>query len=289
MAVKPITNKQALVNETVNRAKQLSTRSEKITGNRSKTLNPGKDFTKNFSVTLKDIDTSVISHIKDIMTPTIREANETIKVPILYANEERWKNFRKRGVLRDKNGSLILPLIMIKRTDTSFNDQMPLSFDHDVSGEFVKVVRAKKYSPEHRYDRFSVQTGMKPSFETITTGMPDFVLCNYNVVILTNYIEQMNHINELFLEHLETYWGGKTEYKFLSGLDGAISNVTEMEVTGERLIKNEFGISIKGYVIPEYTNKVTGHTAEIARNTSPNRVTFGTEGDATTEQIIGKK
>ena len=43
------------------------------------------------------------------------------------------------------------------------------------------------------------------------------------------------------------------------------------------LIKNEFGISIKGYVIPEYTNKVTGHTAEIARNTSPNRVTFGME------------
>ena len=29
------------MNETVNRAKQLSTRSEKITGNRSKTLNPG--------------------------------------------------------------------------------------------------------------------------------------------------------------------------------------------------------------------------------------------------------
>ena len=96
MAVKPITNKQALVNETVNRAKQLSTRSEKITGNRSKTLNPGKDFTKNFSVTLKDIDTSVISHIKDIMAPTIREANETIKVPILYANEERW-NKQKRA------------------------------------------------------------------------------------------------------------------------------------------------------------------------------------------------
>jgi len=35
MAVKPITNKQAVVNQTVNRAKQISTRDEKITGNRS--------------------------------------------------------------------------------------------------------------------------------------------------------------------------------------------------------------------------------------------------------------
>ena len=245
MAVKPITNKQAVVNQTVNRAKQISTRDEKITGNRSKTINPGTDFSKSFAVTLKDIDSSIISHIKDVMSPTIRESNEVIKVPVLYANEERWKNFRKRGVLRDKNGSLILPLIMIKRTDTSFNDQMPLSFDHDVNGEFIKVVRAKKYSPEHRYDRFSVQTGMKPSYETITTGMPDFVLCNYNVVVMTNFIEQMNSINEIFLEHLETYWGNITNHKFLSGLDGAISNVTEMEVTGDRLIKNEFSISIK--------------------------------------------
>ena len=201
MAVKPITNKQAVVNETINRAKQVSTRGEKNVGNRSVTLNPGKDFSKNFAVTLKDIDTSIITHIKDVMSPTIREANEVIKVPILYANEERWKNYRKRGVIRDKNGSLILPLIMIKRTDTSFNDQMPLSFDHDVNGEFIKVVRSKKYSPEHRYDRFSVQNGIKPSYETITTGMPDFVVCTYNVVVMTNFIEQMNAINEIFLEH----------------------------------------------------------------------------------------
>ena len=289
MAVKPITNKHSLSNETINRGKQFSTRNEKQVGNRSKTLNPGKDFSKGFSVTLKDIDSAVMSHIKDVMHPTIREANETIKVPVMYANEERWKNYRKRGVLRDAKGSLILPLIMVKRIDTSFNDTMPLSFDHDVSGEFIKVVRTKKYSPEHRYDRFSVQTGMKPSFETITTGMPDFVLCNYQVVILTNFIEQMNGINEIFLEHLETYWGGKTNYKFLSGLDGSITNATEMEVTGDRLIKNEFGISIKGYVIPEFTNKVSGHTAELVRNISPNRIVFGMEGDATNEEVTGNK
>ena len=107
MAVNKITNKQTLNKETVNRAQQVSTKNNKVRGNAEQSINPGKDFTKNFSITLKDIDTSVMTHIKNVMKPKIREANETVKVPVLYGNEERWKNFRKRGVLRDKNNALI--------------------------------------------------------------------------------------------------------------------------------------------------------------------------------------
>ena len=59
-------------------------------------------------------------YLKDALDDLL--ANETVKVPVYYGNEERWKNFRKRGVLRDKNNALILPLIMFKRTDVSFDD-----------------------------------------------------------------------------------------------------------------------------------------------------------------------
>ena len=169
MAISRITNKQTLNKESVNRATQVSTKTNKVRGNAEQSINPGKDFTKNFSVTLKDIDTSVMSHIKNVMKPKIREANETIKVPVYYGNEERWKNFRKRGVLRDKNGSLILPLIMFKRNDVSFDDSMPMSFDHDVRGEFIKVARSNKWSKDNQYDRFQVQRGVKPVQEIIFT------------------------------------------------------------------------------------------------------------------------
>ena len=47
------------------------------------------------------------------MRPQIKEANEVIKVPVIYGNEERWKAARKRGVIRDKKGSLILPLVIL--------------------------------------------------------------------------------------------------------------------------------------------------------------------------------
>ena len=286
MAVKPITNKQVVNRGTVNRSDQLSFRDETSrNGNRSETFVPGKDFTKNYAITLKDVDTAVLSHIKDVIKPTIREASEMIKVPVMWANEERWKNIRKSGVIRDKNNSLILPLVVIKRTDTSYNDMMPLSFDHDIDGKNIKVIRTKKWSKDNRYDRFSVQTNTKPAYETITTGMPDFVICNYQFVVLTSFMEQMNKLNELWIENLHTYWGASEEYKFLASLDGSIADASEVSIDNERVIRNEFTVSIKAYVLPEFRNNILGKTAEMAKNLTPNKVVFGFEGDATNKQV----
>ena len=286
MAVKPITNKNVVSKENINRGKQTSTRSLKPRGNKRQSIVPGKDFSKGYAITLKDIDTAMINHIKNVMKPTVKEANELIKVPILYGNEERWKAVRKRGALRDKNGSIVMPLIVIRRTDVVMNDAMPLSFDQDVTGEYIKVVRSKQWSKDNRYDRFAVQTGRQPVNETITTGMPDFVNCTYQIIMMTNYIEQMNNLTELFIEYENTYFGDEYSYKFLSALEGSFSDATEMTVEGERIIRTDFSMMLKGYVIPQFTNTiVTGKTSEIIRNISPNRVVFSFEGDATDEQI----
>jgi len=72
---------------------------------------------------------------------------------------------------------------------------------------------------------------------------------------------------------------------FLSTLDGSLSDASEMTQDGERLIKTEFGLSIKAYVIPEFTSTIFGTTQETTREITPSRVTFGFEGDATDEQV----
>ena len=194
-------------------------------------------------------------------------------------SEERWKSIRSRGVLRDKNGVIILPVMVVKRTSLTMDDQMPVSFDNDVQGKFIKVVRANRYSKNNRYDRFSVLTGQRPVQESIITGQPDFVTCNYNVVMMTSYTEQMNDLNALWIEHLETYFGDQTSYRFLSSLAGDISNEIEMESDGERLIKNTLDMTIKAYMIPEFTDKVFGRTGEMTRVYNNKKVSF-------TEKII---
>tara|TARA_B100001564_G_scaffold327077_1_gene309809 strand:- start:319 stop:1161 length:843 start_codon:yes stop_codon:yes gene_type:complete len=275
VAIKPVTNTNAPNESTINRAEQTSIRSEK--GNAKVVIKKGtgRDAGKGFAIGLKDIDTAVIGHMNNIMKPKVKELNEIIKVPVLYGNEERWKSVRNRGTLRDKNNALILPIIVIKRTSLSMNDQMPLSFDNDVKGKFISVIRSSNgWSKNNRYDRFSVLTGQKPVEEFVKTGMPDFVVCNYTIVMMTAYMEQMNDLNTLMIEHLETYWGDQTSYRFLTGLDGDISNEEQMESQGERLIRNEFSMSVRGYMIPEFTDTIFGKTAEISRGYKPKKISF---------------
>ena len=275
MAIKPITNTNAPNESTINRAEQRSIRSEK--GNSKVVIKKGtgRNAGKGLSIGLTDIDTTVIRHMNNVMKPVVRESNEIIKVPVMYGNEERWKSIRNRGVLRDKNNTIILPVIVIKRTGVAMNDQMPLSFDNDVKGKFISVVRSSNgWSKNNRYDRFSVLTGQKPVEEFIKTGMPDFVVCTYNIVMMTAFMEQMNDLNTIMVEHLETYWGDPTSYRFLTALEGDISNEVQMESQGERLIRNELTITIKGYMIPEFTDNVFGKTAEMGRAYKPKKVSF---------------
>ena len=98
MAVNKITNKGVVNKELVNRANQVSTKGTTIRGNRETTIVPGNNFADNYSITLKDVDTAVLNHVKNVMKPRVKEANETLKIPVYYGNEERWKAVRKRGV-----------------------------------------------------------------------------------------------------------------------------------------------------------------------------------------------
>ena len=214
MAVNRITNKQVVSKESVNRANQVSTKNTTIRGNRETTIVPGSNFSENYSITLKDIDTAILNHVKNVMKPQVKEANETFKIPVYYGNEERWKAVRKRGVLRDKNGALILPLIMLKRTEISKNSLSGQSFKHDVQGKFVNVVRNSSWSKDNQYDRFSVQQGIKPAYENIVTGMPTYSDITYEFILWTNFIEQMNPLIELFVNQSHKYWGDGTDMKF---------------------------------------------------------------------------
>ena len=201
MAIKPITNKQIVSAPNINRGKQTSTRNTtNRSGNSSRSITPGLNISDNYSVTLKDIDTAILSHVKEVMRPQIKEANEVIKVPVIYGNEERWKSARKSGFLKDKQGAFMLPLIMLKRTDINQNDLSGQAFKHDVKREHIEVVRNSQWSKKNRYDRFSVLTGQKPQYENLVTGMPDFVNVTYDFIVWTQFTEQMNIILETFID-----------------------------------------------------------------------------------------
>ena len=286
MSIKPITNKQIVSSQTYNRAEQVSTRNlTQRQGNRSASVIPGLDYTQNYAITLKDVDTAVMNHVKEVMKPKVKENNETFDLTVMYANEERWAAVRKRGSLRDKSGTLILPLCIMRRTSVDINEMSGLDIPHDVQNKFANVVRNSKYSKDNRYDRFSVQTGKKPVTENIVSSVPNYRTLNYEFILWTAMIEQMNGVVESFVEQTNKYWGGSNDNKFLCTID-SIGDATEMTVDTERFVKSTFMVITKAYLLPEYMNStVRNKVASTKRTLTPSRVVFGFEGDATPEQV----
>jgi len=288
MAIKPITDKQLIDASNVDRESQTSQRNMNTrgSGNESQTILPGVDLSKHYSITLKDIDTAIMSYIKNVIKPTVQEANERVKVTVMYGNEERWKSVRKRGVMRDKNNALILPLIMLKRTAVEKSDMIP-GYEHDIRRKYTEIVRNSGWSKENRYSRFSVQNGDLPVYENLVTSIPNYVNITYEFVLWTNFIEQMNPLIESFMEYDKTYWGDKDTYRFISNLD-SVSDASEMDSKGERFIKSTFSVITKAYLLPEETNSIVmGKMSQVQKRLTPSRVIFGVEGDATDEQIKG--
>ena len=59
-----------------------------------------------------------------------------------------------------------------------------------------------------------------------------------------------------------------------------------MNQDGERFIKSTFSVTTKAYLLPEYLNSVvTNKVSNMKKFTSPSRVTFSFEGDASNEQV----
>ena len=83
---------------------------------------------------------------------------------------------------------------MFRRTDVSFDDSMPMSFDHDVKGEFIKVARSNKWSKDNQYDRFSVQQGVQPVYDVVATGMPNYTDVTYEFVLWTNFARLLQYL-----------------------------------------------------------------------------------------------
>ena len=286
MAVKSITNKELVMSANIRREQQTHARYRDElarSGNERSSFVPGYNLSKNYAIELVDIDTAILSHVKNVIKPTVRESGEQIKVTVMYGNEERWKAVRKRGHIRDRNGSLILPLIMLKRTDISKNDMSGQHFKH--APDMVNIVRNSRWSKKNAYTRFNVQQGNIPQYDSIMTALPDHRDITYEFVLWTSFIEQMNPLVEMFTRQSDTYWGDTGTFKFCSYID-TISDATEMDSRGERFIKSTFSVTTKAYLLPEYINSlIRGKVPTLKVATSPSRVVFGSETDATDAQI----
>jgi hypothetical protein len=210
-----------------------------------------KDKVKNITVTLKDIDSAVIYYIENVIQPSVEDNGENVKVPIMYGSMERWKAIKRDGFVRDKKRQLITPLIVFKRNTLDINKNIPQD-KLDANNPHMFYTFEKKYSKQNVYDRLDAQIGVISQKEYHNVTFPDYVTLNYNFIIWTSYIQQMNGIIEKLNYSDGAYWGNPDKMRFRSIID-SFEDVTEIGDT-ERLVRTNFNLTIMGYLLSEKGN-----------------------------------
>ena len=240
-----------------------------------------KDEVKNISVGLMDIDSAIMYYFNNVIKPMVIENDETIKVPIMYSNPERWNTIQKAGYLVDNKKQLIIPLIVFKRS--SIEKDEALSVDKlDPKDPKLFYTFQRKYTQENRYDKFAVQQGLNKTRELYTVGVPDYVTLTYDFIVWTSYTEQMNKIIEKIIWSEGSYWGEDGKFKFRTQID-SYTDASEYTVNSERIIKTNFTVTLKGYLIPEEFNNVV----TTKKHLTPKRIIIGAETDVNLTPLVG--
>ena len=73
-----------------------------VENNRGRQVSRLGDKTKSVSVGLMDMDSAIFYYFENVIKPYIEENGEQVKVPIIYANPERWAAVQKQGFVRDQ-------------------------------------------------------------------------------------------------------------------------------------------------------------------------------------------
>jgi len=236
--------------------------------NRGRQRSIDKEWQK--GVKLIDVDTTIAEYMVDTVIPDVEENGEEVKVPLLYGNAERWTNARKEGYLRDQRGKIQIPLVMFKRN----------SIERDASLAQFKDVNTlpafRKYSPTNRYERFTIQTNARPTFEEYRVSVPDYVTVSYEVMIWTSFTEHMNKIVESFQYATDRYWGTEDKFKFRTRID-SFDNQQDVGQGSERVIRTSFTMTVNAYLLPETYDE----SPTVRKSFTPKRIIFGVETDLT--------
>ena len=262
-----------------NKLKQsVSSFSRDAVPNRAEEVRRDNDIIKTPKCTIEDVDWAIMSYIRDVIKPQIIENGQTIDVPIMYANGEKWAQVQARGYMRDRKGKIMTPILSIRRSSITERDTLKsLGTNENPAGN--DFVYRNKHTLQNKYDRFSVLQGTKPSKEYYLAPVPEFVDVSYELLLWTEYTEQMNSLIEQLMPLGGFAWG--TTWKFNTYI-GDYSFET-MNNTGEdRMVRATIPLTTKATLL--FENELRKETFQ--KRYSVKKINFKSEMQAFNTNII---
>jgi hypothetical protein len=220
--------------------------------NRSTKMSFKDDKTKQYSIGIQDLDESVFYYFQNVIKPFVYQNGTRRDVPVLYGASERWNQYQKDGSYRDKNGAIMLPIIVIKRN--SISKDRTVANKLDANQPNLYGTWSKQFSKKNFYSNFSSLNNRKPVEKFHIVAQPDYVTLEYSCLIQTYYMEQLNKVIEACEYASDSYWGNPERFQFRAFID-SFTTATELTQGQDRLVKGEFTLRLRGYIIPDTIQK----------------------------------
>jgi hypothetical protein len=258
-------------NPVPNFVQEADNRSEKnFSVNRAEQIRRDKDAQKNFTISLMDIDEAILYHLNNLQLQVV-DVGKKIQVPTFFGSPEQWASLQKYGYIRDKQGKLILPAIILKRI-TSENDKSLQFFNRYLDTPAIKL-----YSEKNKYTQFSLLTGKNtPVHEVYNIIVPSHMLLTYHFIIWTEYVEQMNVLVENFQFNTKDYWGSRKGFRFRTRIE-SFGHTVELQTGEDRVVRTEFDLTTHGYVLPDSIVKLEDRELTTKKFFTPKKVIITSE------------
>ena len=210
------------------------------------------------------------------------------KVPVIWATAERAVQSREDNNLRDRDGTLVFPRIVIDRTSVvkdltkkgsawgniqRINDRKGGSITiarrikQDKTANFANADSWRKNTDSGINQRSAPKRdsfgrlikNKKVVYETITIPMPVYLEITYSIMIKTEYQQQMNDLVTPFmtktdgLNYFTIKYNNHTFESFIQGDVGLENNIASMEAE-YRKYETKIDIKTLGYIIGEGKN-----------------------------------
>ena len=247
--------------------------------NRAYQISLAEDTDKDFSIGIKDIDEAVMYYFTNVLKLTVVQNNSRIPVPIMYGTPENWKGVQLDGYYRDSFGKLLAPLIMFKRTSITQNRGLGNKLDGNASKNIQLFERP--YSRRNVYSNFSLINNRSMEKEYVACVTPDYVTLEYECLIWTYFVEQMDKLVEAINFSSRSFWGDQSKFMFYSDIEAFEDSIT-YDVGEDRAVRSSFKLKIDGYLIPKTVN---AELASINRIYGASKIVFGLEVAETAEQF----
>lgn len=218
-------------------------------------------------VGLKDVDVAFKDWFDKKLNIQLPDKDGTKKkVPVVFVSSERWFISREEGI-RDANGTIILPIITLSRTETNSSptgpfarifadNKQPYTYARRISDKSSVIANLNQARPN------SIDPN-SPVYEIYTVPPPDWYQLTYQVRIWTSYMDDMNKIietigremdyNSVKSFQLETPDG----YYYTAFQDETMTDDSNLDdFSGEeRIIRKELSYQVPAYVIAETNQK----------------------------------